>query len=130
MSPSQTATRLSWIAQIIAVLILGQTLFFKFSAAPESVALFSALHAEPFGRLGSGAIELLAVVLLLIPRTAVFGALLGLGVMSGALLSHLAVLGINWNGDGGLLFGLALIVFVCCAAVIILRRAELPFLRR
>jgi hypothetical protein len=122
---SHHTSRISWIPQIIAAIILGQTLFFKFTGAAESVALFQKLNAEPWGRIGSGVIELLAVMLLLLPRTAVLGALLGAAVMLGAIASHLIVLGIASESDGGLLFGLALVVLICCALVAWLRRADL-----
>ncbi|MFX6288831.1 DoxX family protein, partial [Acinetobacter baumannii] len=78
-----------------------QTLFFKFTAAPESVFIFSTLGIEPWGRIGTGIAELIASVLLLIPSTTVFGALLAMGIMGGAIVSHLAVLGIEVRGDGG-----------------------------
>ena len=105
---------LRWIAAVI----LLQTLYFKFSGAEESVWIFQQLGAEPWGRLGSGVAELVCAVLLLLPRTAWLGALGGLGVISGAVLSHLFILGIDVKGDGGLLFGLALVVLVCCAGVL------------
>lgn len=105
---------LRWIAAII----LAQTLYFKFTGAEESVWIFQQLGAEPWGRLGSGVLELIAVILLILPRTAWLGALLGLGVISGAILSHLFLLGIEVKGDGGLLFYLALVVWVCCAMVL------------
>lgn len=105
---------LRWIAAII----LAQTLYFKFTGAEESVWIFQQLGAEPIGRLGSGVAELICVILLIIPRTAWMGALLGLGVISGAILSHLFLLGIEVKGDGGLLFYLALVVWVCCAVVL------------
>ncbi len=105
---------LCWIAAII----LAQTLYFKFTGAEESVWIFQQLGAEPIGRLGSGVAELICVILLIIPRTAWMGALLGLGVISGAILSHLFLLGIEVKGDGGLLFYLALVVWVCCAVVL------------
>jgi hypothetical protein len=115
----------SWIAQVIAAGILAQTLFFKFTGAPESKFIFSTLGAEPWGRLGSGVVELIAVVLLLIPRTAVFGAGLAMGVMVGAIGSHLTKLGIEVQGDGGLLFGLAVTTFVLAGLVLVLRRRQL-----
>jgi len=111
--------------RFIAAAILAQTLFFKFSGAEESVWIFQQLGAEPWGRLGSGVAELVCAVLLLIPRTAWLGALGGLGVMSGALVSHLFILGVEVKGDGGLLFTLALVVFVCCAVTLWLRRGEM-----
>jgi hypothetical protein len=117
---------LSWAGQLVAAAILAQTLFFKFTAAPESVFIFTRLGVEPWGRLASGVVELGAVVLLLVPRTAALGALLALGVMSGAILAHLTRLGIAVQGDGGLLFALALVTWACAAGVLWLRRAQLP----
>jgi len=105
---------LTWIIKLTAVVILLQTLYFKFTGAPESVYIFSTLGIEPFGRIGSGIVELIASILILIPRTTLLGALLGLGTMLGAILSHLFVLGIVVQNDGGTLFILAIITFVCC----------------
>jgi hypothetical protein len=127
-SPSSlkgTPLIVSWIAQVIAAGILAQTLFFKFTGAPESKFIFSTLGAEPWGRLGSGVVELIAVALLLIPRMAVFGAGLAMGVMVGAIGSHLTKLGIEVQGDGGLLFGLAVTTFVLAGLVLVLRRRQL-----
>jgi hypothetical protein len=123
---SKTQLVLSWVLQLAAAAILLQTLFFKFTGAEESVYIFTALGAEPWGRIGSGVVELLASVLLLVPATASLGAVMALGVMAGAILSHLAVLGIEVKGDGGLLFGLALLVFACSAIVLTIRRTQLP----
>jgi len=116
----------AWIAQLAVAAILAQTLFFKFTAAPESVWIFETLGLEPWGRIGSGVAELVAVALLLMPATAALGALVALGVISGAILSHLTKLGIEVQGDGGLLFGLALAVFAGSLVVLWLRRAQLP----
>ncbi len=121
----KSQTILSWVAQLVAAAILFQTLFFKFSAAPESVYIFTTLGIEPWGRLGSAVAELIAVILLLWPRFAALGALLGLGVMSGAILSHLTKLGIVVQDDGGTLFFLALITAFCCTVVVYLRRYTL-----
>jgi DoxX-like family len=106
-----------WLLKIVAATIMLQTLFFKFTAAPESVYIFSMLHAEPYGRIGSGIIELIASILLIIPRTTFIGAMLGLGTMTGAILSHLFILGISVQNDGGQLFVLGLITALCCAIV-------------
>ena len=116
---------ISWVAQIIAAIILGQTLFFKFSGAEESVALFTKLGAEPFGRYAAGTMELITVILLLTNRNAWLGALLGMGVMGGAIISHLTIIGVLSNGDGGLLFGLAIVTFICCTIVAIIRKSDL-----
>ena len=122
--------RLSWALQLVVAAILAQTLFFKFTAAPESVYIFSKLGLEPAGRIASGVAELVAVILLLTPATVVLGALVALGVIAGALASHLGPLGIeifvDGRGDGGLLFALACIVFAGSAALLWLRRRELP----
>jgi putative oxidoreductase len=123
---SRGTLALSWACQLGAAAILGQTLFFKFTAAEESRFIFESLHVEPWGRIASGMAELACVVLLLVPRTAVLGALLSLGVISGALLAHLLVLGIDVQGDGGLLFGLAVAVFVLALVVAWIRRADVP----
>jgi len=119
---------LDWAARIIAAIILLQTLYFKFTGAPESVYIFTSLGAEPWGRYGSGAMELVAALLLLVPRTAWLGAGIGLGVMCGAIGSHLLVLGIEVQGDGGLLFGLAIVVLLCCLATLGIHRAEVPII--
>jgi hypothetical protein len=119
----------SWALQLIVAGILLQTLFFKFTGAAESVYIFSTLGAEPWGRIGSGVIELIAAILLLTPATVTIGAVLALGVMAGAILSHFFVLGIEVQGDGGLLFVLALVVFIAGVAILFLRRGEIPLLR-
>ncbi|MBI5862988.1 MAG: DoxX family protein [Planctomycetes bacterium] len=120
----------SWALQIVAAAILCQTLFFKFTGAEESVYIFATLGMEPWGRIGSGLAELIASVLLLVPRTVPIGALLSLGVISGAILSHLTRLGIVVKDDGGLLFALALVVFAGSVIVLVIRRGQfLAFVR-
>ncbi len=120
------ATVVSWICRLTAAAILLQTLFFKFTAAPESVYIFTKVGAEPWGRIGSGIVELIAAVLLLIPRSVWAGAVLALGMMSGAILSHFTVLGIEVQGDKGLLFALALIVFVTSVVALFIHRKQIP----
>jgi len=121
---SKWKTTLSWILRIAAAVIFLQTLFFKFTGAPESIYIFQTLGAEPWGRYASGAVELIASVLLLVPRTAWMGALLGLLAISGAIASHLTKLGIEVQGDGGTLFIMALIVFLCCVGVLVIHRRD------
>ena len=115
-----------WLMRLVVAGILLQTLFFKFAGAAESVFIFESLGAEPVGRIGSGIVELFASVLILVPATVALGALLSLGVMAGAIFSHLTVLGIEIMGDGGLLFALAIIVFMCSAIVLLAFADELP----
>ena len=121
---------LSWLLRITAAIILLQTLFFKFTGAPESVYIFTKVGAEPWGRIGSGIVELIAAALLLTPRFNWLGSLVALGVMAGAIVSHLTVLGIEVQGDKGLLFALALIVFIASATNLALHRAEIPVIGR
>jgi len=114
----------SWILRLVVAAILLQTLFFKFTGAPESIYIFETLGMEPWGRIGSGLAELLAALLILTPRTKVYGAALAMAVMVGAIGSHLTKLGIEVQGDGGLLFGLALTVFVASGLVAVIHRDE------
>ena len=116
-------------ARLIAAIILLQTLFFKFTAAEESVFIFTTVGMEPWGRIGSGVAELIAAVLLLIPSTIWLGAGLSLGVISGAIFFHLTVLGIEVQGDGGQLFVYAVAVFVCSLVALIIHRKQIPFLK-
>ena len=128
---SSKLTIISWIARVAVAIILFQTLFFKFTGAEESKYIFSTLlgpDLEAYGRIGSGIVELFAVLLILMPRTVWLGAFLSLGTISGAILSHLTMLGIVVKDDGGLLFALAVTVFVLSAALLLIHRKELPIL--
>ena len=116
------------LLRIISAAILMQTLFFKFTGAAESKYIFTTVGAEPWGRWASGIVELIASILLLVPSTYIFGAIAGAGVMVGAILSHLAILGIVVMDDGGLLFTLACTVFVSCSIIIIAHKNELEVL--
>ena len=119
-----------WILRLIAAIILLQTLFFKFTGSEESVYIFSTVGMEPWGRIGSGVVELIAAILILFPRTTWMGSLLGMGVMSGAIFFHLTKLGIVVQHDGGLLFIYALLVFFSCAALLIIyKNGFLSFVR-
>jgi hypothetical protein len=112
-------TRILYIAaRLIAAVIMLQTLYFKFTAAPESVYIFTAVGMEPWGRIGVGAAEAVASALLLFTPTAWLGAGVSLGLMAGAIGMHFTVLGIEVQGDGGYLFFLALAVALCSAFVL------------
>ena len=119
-----------WIVKLTVVVILLQTLYFKFTAAEESVYIFQTLGIEPFGRIGSGVVELIASILILIPRATLLGALLGLGTMLGAIFSHIFVLGIEVQNDGGTLFVLAVITLLCCLILVYTARNKIPELMR
>jgi len=121
-------TLLRRLPAFIAALIFIQTLYFKFNAAPESVYIFTTLGMEPVGRIVIGMVELISALLLLYPPLMMYGAILGLGTISGAIFFHLTKLGIEVQGDGGYLFVLALAVFICCAIVLIIRQDEVKAL--
>ncbi|MBL7841157.1 MAG: DoxX family protein [Cyclobacteriaceae bacterium] len=118
-----------WIIKGIAALIMLQTLYFKFTAQAESVQLFTILDMEPWGRIGIGVLELVASVLILIPVTSWLGALLGIGLMSGAIFFHVTKLGIAFNGSPQL-FIYAVVVWVCCTLVFYAQRKQVPLLMR
>ncbi|MEZ4948581.1 MAG: DoxX family protein [Saprospiraceae bacterium] len=119
----------SWAMRIIAAGILLQTLYFKFTGAPESIYIFETVGMEPYGRIGSGIMELIAAILLLVPRTAWLGAVLGIGVISGAIFFHLTKLGIEVQGDGGLLFYLAVVVLICCLVTLYIHKKDIVFFK-
>ena len=117
-----------WILRITVAIILLQTLYFKFTGAPESIYIFETLGIEPYGRIGSGIVELIASILILIPRTTLVGAIIGLGTITGAILAHLTKLGIEVNNDGGTLFTMAIIVFISCSILIYVNKDKIQAL--
>ena len=119
-----------WILRLLAAIILLQTLYFKFSAAPESIYIFSKLGMEPWGRVGTGVLELVAGIFILIPATTAFGALLAIALMSGAIFFHFTKLGINVQNDGGQLFIYALLVLVSSIALGIIHRTDLAPIKK
>ena len=116
----------TFFLKVIVAAILLQTLYFKFTGAPESVYIFETVGMEPWGRYGSGVVELLASIFLLIPRTSWLGAVLALGVICGAIFFHLTILGIEVMGDGGFLFILACVVFVSSLIILWKERKNIP----
>ena len=113
-----------WILRLLAAVIMIQTLYFKFTGHPQSVKLFTTLEMEPWGRIGTGVFELIASILILIPRTTVYGAGLGMGLMSGAIFFHLTKLGIKFDGDY-VLFIYAVIAFISCGLLVLIYRKQL-----
>lgn len=120
------------ILKIIAAIIMFQTLFYKFPGAQESVDLFTKLvgENEAYMRIGTGILELLATIFLFIPRTTWFGAILTIGLMCGAILSHLMILGIEHNNDGGLLFISAMITLISGIVVLLSEKENIPFFKK
>lgn len=126
----KTQSILNLMVRLIVAIILLQTLFFKFTGAAESVYIFTVAGIEPWGRYGSGIVELIAAILLFVPSFIWLGAILSLVVISGALMTHLTILGIEVMGDGGTLFYLALIVFVGSLYLAFVNRKSIPIVQR
>ncbi len=116
---------ISWALRVGAALIMTQSLFFKFSGAEESIYIFSTLGMEPWGRIATGIAELIASILLLIPRTTWLGASLGAATMAGAIFFHLTTLGIVVKDDGGQLFVYAIITLLCCITLLVMERQKI-----
>lgn len=116
---------LKFLPRLIVAVILLQTLYFKFTGSDESIYIFETMGMEPWGRYLTGILELIAGILLLIPGVYTLGALLALGVVTGAIFSHLTKLGIEVMGDGGLLFILAIVVFVLSLYILLANREQL-----
>lgn len=121
----KTKNIIIWICRIVAAAIMLQTLYFKFSAAEESVYIFSKVGIEPWGRIGTGIAELIAGILILIPRTSVYGALMAIGIMAGAIAAHVFILGIEVMNDGGQLFIYASIVLLCSSYIFWKQKGQL-----
>lgn len=122
-------TKLLFALRLIIAVILIQTLRFKFTAHPDSVYIFETVGLEPIGRIGIGVLELIAGLLLLIPKTVWAGALLTLGIIGGAIMMHLTQLGIEVKGDGGVLFATAVITFILSAITLFFYKKDIPFLK-
>ena len=115
------------LLRIVVAIILVQTLRFKFTAHPDSVYIFTKVGLEPNGRIFIGVLELIAAILLLIPKTVWAGALLTLGVIGGAIILHLTRLGIEINNDGGVLFITALVTFILSLIILYQHKKDIPF---
>jgi uncharacterized membrane protein YphA (DoxX/SURF4 family) len=116
------------ILRVAVAIVFAQTLFFKFTAHPDSVYIFTKVGLEPYGRIGIGILELISAVLILIPSTIWAGALVALGIISGAILMHLTILGIEINNDGGTLFFMAIGVFISSLIILWNQRKNIPFI--
>lgn len=121
---------LPFALRIIVAIILIQTLRFKFTAHPDSVYIFETMGMEPYGRIMTGIFELLAGILLLFRKTAWIGAGLTIGIIGGAIVSHLFILGITVNNDGGLLFITAVITFILATAVLYIFKEDIPYYKK
>ena len=117
----------SWILRIFTAVIFTQTLYFKFTGHQDSVEIFSALNMEPGGRILIGIFELVSAILILVPGTVVYGAILAWGIMGGAIIGHCTVIG--FEGEALSLFLLGVAVWVSATILLILHRDQLPLLR-
>jgi uncharacterized membrane protein YphA (DoxX/SURF4 family) len=116
---------IEWILSFIAAVILLQTLFYKFSASEESVYIFTTIGLEPWGRIVIGVLEGIAGLLLIVPKSRLFGAILSIGLMSGALFFHFTSLGIEVMGDGGQIFLYSCLVLICSLIIVFFRKLEI-----
>ena len=136
-----------WILVGFVAFVFIQSLFFKFSGSEETVIIFDTIGewmagigllswlSEPFKTYGGwmvGLAELIASVLILTPKTRVWGALVALVTVSGAIFFHLATpLGVDrvvdaaGNTDGGVLFVMACGVWIASAATIVMNKDQL-----
>lgn len=119
-----TKNIISWVLRLTVAIILLQTLYFKFTAHPDSVHIFSALGVEPWGRITLGIVELITAIIILTPKTKIIGMINSLGIILGAVFSHLLVLGVNVGNDGGSLFTLAIIVLIASTTFLIIHKTE------
>lgn len=123
-----SSKRILFVLRLIVAIILIQTLRFKFTAHPDSVYIFQSVGLEPYGRIGIGVLELIAGILLLIPKTVWAGAALTLGIIGGAIMMHLTQLGIEVKGDGGTLFYMALVTFILSGIILMYHKKDIPFI--
>ena len=121
-------TRIFFVLRLLVAIILLQTLRYKFLAHPDSVYIFSTLGLEPYGRIGIGVMELIASILILVKRTTWAGALLAVGLMAGAIFSHLTQLGIEVKNDGATLFYMAVGTWFLSLIILWSERKKIPFI--
>ena len=114
--------------RLIVAAILIQTLRFKFTAHPDSVYIFQTVGLEPYGRIAIGVLELIAGILLLIPKTIWLGATLTISVIGGAIFMHLTKLGIEINNDSGILFITAVVTFIISVIILYMSRKKIPLI--
>lgn len=113
------------VSSLVAAMLFLQSVYFKFIAAPGSIFIFTEIGIEPYGRIIIGVLELAVALLLILRKTSLLGAILGLGFILGAIFTHLFILGINVQNDGGLLFGMAIVVLISVIVTISLQSKKL-----
>ncbi len=113
------------VSSLVAAILFLQSVYFKFIAASGSIFIFTEIGIEPYGRIIIGVLELVVTVLLIFRKTSLLGAILGLGFILGVIFTHLFILGINVQNDGGLLFGMAIVVLISVIVTISLQSKKL-----
>ena len=126
----KTTTIISWVLRLAIAIIFIQTLYFKFTAHPDSVYIFSELGVEPYGRVGLGIIELITAILLMVNSTKIIAIFLSIGIIIGAIGSHILVIGTSVQGDGGGLFALAWVVLLAGIVLLFIHKKELNIFRK
>lgn len=117
---------LNWILRLVPAIIVGRAALMKFTGAAGAVALFTELGMEPNGRILIGLLEMGGVLVLLTPRISAWGAVLCLGVLTGAIIAHVTVLG--FDGAQGTLFVMAIVAITCLLALLYRLREQIPFI--
>ncbi len=107
----------SWVARLVAAGIFAMGAIPKFTGNAGMLVDALADYGGKTAVLGIGVGEAIAIVLLLIPRTALFGGALGVLLMLGAVGSH--VVGpVGMEGDAGAMFPLAVVALLASGATV------------
>jgi putative oxidoreductase len=93
VSTGKTMNVVLWLLQIAAAGMFVFVGFLKLSGNEQMVGLFAAIGLGQWFRYLTGTLEVAGAILLLIPRTSGLGALMLVGVMIGAVMTHLFVVG-------------------------------------
>lgn len=115
---SSRSTRIvGWVVRLLLAAAFVSAGGMKLAGVPQFVAMFDQIGLGQWFRLLTGALEFIGGLLVLIPRTAVWGALLLACVMAGAIVTHLLVIGGNPLP--------ALTLLALAATILWLRRTQL-----
>lgn len=123
---------LTWPAALWIAYIFLWYEQYKLTGHPGSVWLFQTLadwlfiggYEKPF-RLSVAIAEIVASVLVVIPRTRIWGAALSFGIISGAIFFHVfSPVGIDPFDDGAQLFKEAVAVWFASAFILVVMRNE------
>ncbi len=93
MPLTTTQARILWGVRCMLALAIGAAGTAKFLGAPMMVDVFTQIGIGQWFRYFTGGVELAGVVLLVVPSTGLWGALILGGTMVGAVFTHLTVIG-------------------------------------